>query len=70
MLLYGIGVRGFDGELEIPFPTKSLCVSRNDTRSVGPSPGRSGYPKNSGRIIRVIKISGFRKSYPKLHRVL
>jgi hypothetical protein len=29
-------------------------------------PGRSGYPKFSGRVIRVIKISGFRKCYPNL----
>jgi hypothetical protein len=35
-VVYGIGVHGFEGELEIPFTTKSLCVSRNDARSVGP----------------------------------
>jgi hypothetical protein len=33
-------------------------------------PGRSGYPNISGRVIRVTKISGFRKYYPNLHRVL
>jgi hypothetical protein len=33
-------------------------------------PGRSGYPKISGRVIRVIKISGFRKCYPNLQWVL
>jgi hypothetical protein len=31
--------------------------------------GRSGYPKFSGRIIRVFKISGFENRYPKLQRV-
>jgi hypothetical protein len=28
--------------------------------------GRSGYPKFSGRVIRVFKISGFENRYPKL----
>jgi hypothetical protein len=28
--------------------------------------GRSGYPKISGRVIRVFKISGFENRYPKL----
>jgi hypothetical protein len=32
--------------------------------------GRSGYPKISGRVIRVFKISGFENRYPKLQRVL
>jgi hypothetical protein len=32
--------------------------------------GRSGYPKNSGRVIRVFKISGFENRYPKLQQVL
>jgi hypothetical protein len=32
--------------------------------------GRSGYPKFSGRVIRVFKISGFENRYPKLQRVL
>jgi hypothetical protein len=32
--------------------------------------GRSGYPKKSGRVIRVFKISGFENRYPKLQRVL
>jgi hypothetical protein len=31
--------------------------------------GRSGYPKFSGRVIRVFKISGFENRYPKLQRV-
>jgi hypothetical protein len=31
---------------------------------------RSGYPKISGRVIRVFKISGFENRYPKLQRVL
>jgi hypothetical protein len=31
--------------------------------------GRSGYPKFSGRVIRVLKISGFENRYPKLQRV-
>jgi hypothetical protein len=30
---------------------------------------RSGYPKFSGRVIRVFKISGFENRYPKLQRV-
>jgi hypothetical protein len=38
--------------------------------AISPRTGRSGYPKISGQVIRVIKISGFRKSYPKLYRVL
>jgi hypothetical protein len=32
--------------------------------------GRSGYPKISGRVIRVFKISGFENRYPKLQQVL
>jgi hypothetical protein len=32
--------------------------------------GRSGYPKISGRVIQVFKISGFENRYPKLQRVL
>jgi hypothetical protein len=32
--------------------------------------GRSGYPKISGRVFRVFKISGFENRYPKLQRVL
>jgi hypothetical protein len=32
--------------------------------------GRSGYPKISGQVIRVFKISGFENRYPKLQRVL
>ena len=32
--------------------------------------GRSGYPKISGRVIQVFKISGFENWYPKLQRVL
>jgi hypothetical protein len=32
--------------------------------------GRSGYPKISGRVIQVFKISGFKNRYPKLQRVL
>jgi hypothetical protein len=32
--------------------------------------GRSGYPKISGRVIQVLKISGFENRYPKLQRVL
>jgi hypothetical protein len=32
--------------------------------------GRSGYLKISGRVIRVIKISGFENWYSKLQRVL
>jgi hypothetical protein len=32
--------------------------------------GRSGYPKISGRVIRVFKISGFENQYLKLQRVL
>jgi hypothetical protein len=32
--------------------------------------GRSGYPKISGRVIRVFKIPGFENRYPKLQRVL
>jgi hypothetical protein len=32
--------------------------------------GRSGYPKISGRVIRVFKISGFENRYPKLQWVL
>jgi len=28
--------------------------------------GRSGYPKISGRVFRVLEISGFQKCYPKL----
>jgi hypothetical protein len=32
--------------------------------------GHSGYPKISGRVIRVFKISGFENRYPKLQRVL
>jgi hypothetical protein len=35
-----------------------------------PRGGRSGYPKISGRVIRVFKISGFENRYPKLQRVL
>jgi hypothetical protein len=31
--------------------------------------GRSGYPKFSGRVIRVFKFSGFENQYPKLQRV-
>jgi hypothetical protein len=31
--------------------------------------GHSGYPKFSGRVIRVFKISGFENRYPKLQRV-
>jgi hypothetical protein len=31
--------------------------------------GRSGYPKFSGRVFRVFKISGFENQYPKLQRV-
>jgi hypothetical protein len=34
------------------------------------SGGRSGYPKISGQVIRVFKISGFENRYPKLQRVL
>jgi hypothetical protein len=34
-----------------------------------PTHGRSGYPKFSGRVIRVFKISGFENRYPKLQRV-
>ena len=32
--------------------------------------GRSGYPKISGRVIQVFKISGFENRYMKLQRVL
>jgi hypothetical protein len=32
--------------------------------------GRSSYPKISGRVIRVFKISGFENRYSKLQRVL
>jgi hypothetical protein len=32
--------------------------------------GRSGYPKISGRVIRVFRISGFENRYPKLQLVL
>jgi hypothetical protein len=32
--------------------------------------GRSSYPKISGRVIRVFKISGFENGYSKLQRVL
>jgi hypothetical protein len=32
--------------------------------------GHSGYPKISGRVIRVFRISGFENRYPKLQRVL
>ena len=39
---------------------------KNDALSRG---GRSGYPKFSGRVIRVFKISGFENRYPKLQRV-
>jgi hypothetical protein len=31
--------------------------------------GRLGYPKFSGWVIRVFKISGFENRYPKLQRV-
>jgi hypothetical protein len=32
--------------------------------------GRSGYPKISGRVIRVFRILGFENRYPKLQRAL
>jgi hypothetical protein len=32
--------------------------------------GRLGYPKISGRVTRVFKISSFENRYPKLQRVL
>jgi hypothetical protein len=32
--------------------------------------GHLGYPKISGRVIRVFKILGFENRYPKLQRVL
>jgi hypothetical protein len=35
----------------------------------GARSGRSGYPKFSGRVIQVFKISGFENQYPKLQRV-
>jgi hypothetical protein len=44
-----------------PPPTAPLVV--------GVRGGRSGYPKFSGRVIQVFKISGFKNRYPKLQRV-
>jgi hypothetical protein len=54
--------------LDLPF----IGVRRGPGVQLGgvARPGRSGYPNISGRVIRVIKISGFRKYYPNLHRVL
>jgi hypothetical protein len=46
---------------------KSGLTGRSGPVSRG---GRSGYPKISGRVIRVFKISGFENRYPKLQRVL
>jgi hypothetical protein len=41
-----------------------------DADLVAARPGHSGYPKISGRVIRVIKSSGFRKCYPNLRWVI
>jgi hypothetical protein len=54
-------------------PTRSLqqaVLSLHDFIWLGARGGRSGYPKISGRVIRVFKISGFENRYPKLQRVL
>jgi hypothetical protein len=47
--------------------TSSTCLTPIEPGYRG---GRSGYPKISGRVIRVFKISGFENRYPKLQRVL
>ena len=48
-----------------PLPSRWLTLPSMGT----PRGGRSGYPKISGRVIRVFKISGFENRYPKLQRV-
>ena len=38
---------------------------RDRRKWTGVRPGHSGNPKISGRVIRVLEISGFRNYYPK-----
>jgi hypothetical protein len=49
---------------------RASCLCQAEALTSRTRIGRSGYPKISGRVIRIIQISGFRKSYPKLYQVL
>jgi hypothetical protein len=51
-------------------PRPAQYTPQGSPRTPPTRPGHSGYPKNSGQVVRVIKISGFGKSYPKSRRVL
>jgi hypothetical protein len=44
-------------------PNLVVVVGIADASS-GTQPGRSGYPKSSGRVIRVLKNSGIQNCYP------
>jgi hypothetical protein len=49
--------------------SSAFCVGGVGSFGAAARGGRSGYPKFSGRVIRVFKISGFENRYPKLQWV-